>query len=307
MQTIRQLPSSWTSGVLTIGHFDGVHLGHHAVLAGLFAAARQMHLPSVLMTFEPYATEYFNKQSAPARITVLRDKVLALATSGLDYLYVKRFDQHFSAMTARQFVLEELVRKLKVRKIIIGEDFRFGAGRTGDVQFLRLCGEEFGFEVESIASYAQDGERVSSTAIRAALHKGDFYQANRMLGRAFTISGRVRHGDERGRKLGFPTLNLAIKHRVTPIQGVFAVRVHGVAPKAWPGVANLGCRPTVDGKHINLETYLFDFDKQIYRQHVEVEFVRKLREEEKFPTLDAMVEQIREDARMAREVLCGHG
>ena len=287
--------------VLAIGNFDGIHLGHAALLQRLTAvAAERAHVPAVL-TFEPHPREFFAPASAPARLTTLREKLELLAAAGVAQTMVCPFNAAFAALEAEAFIDEVLVGALQVRHVIVGDDFRFGRGRRGDLAMLQQAGAARGFTDEALASVLQAGERVSSSGVRRALAAGDMAHAARLLGRPYVIDGQVKRGDQIGRQLGFATANLRIKHDPLPMTGVFAVEVDGVADRPWPGVANLGIRPTVGGVRPLLEVHLFDFDRDIYGAHIRVRFLLKLRDERRFSGLDALKAQIAADAAAARE------
>ena len=286
--------------VLAIGNFDGVHLGHAALVRQLAdAAARLQSVPTVL-TFEPHPREFFVPASAPARLTTLREKLELLGDSGASQAMICPFNAAFAALSADEFIERVLVRSLQVKHLIIGDDFRFGRGRVGDFAMLQAAGTRFGFTVETMLSVTVDGERVSSSAVRAALAAGEMERAARLLGRPYISDGRVAHGDKLGRQLGFATANIRIKHNPLPMTGVFAVEVSGLGEKPLPGVANLGIRPTVGGTRPLLEVHLFDFNRDIYGAHISVRFVHKLRCEQRFPNLDALKAQIAADAATAR-------
>jgi riboflavin kinase/FMN adenylyltransferase len=263
-------------------------------------SARLQLVPTIL-TFEPHPREFFAPASAPARLTTLREKLELLADYGARQAMVCPFNAAFSALTAEEFIEQVLVKSLQVKHLIIGDDFRFGRGRTGDFSLLQAAGQKFGFSVEAMASVTVDGERASSSAVRAALANGDMVQAARFLGRPYMIDGRVAHGDKIGRQLGFATANIRIKHNPLPMTGVFAVQVSGLGDSLLPGVANLGVRPTVGGTRPLLEVHLFDFDRDIYGAHISVRFVHKLRNEQRFPNFDALKAQIAADAVAARD------
>lgn len=286
--------------VLAIGNFDGVHLGHVALVEQLVAAAVRLQLTPTVLTFEPHPREYFSPEYAPARLSTLREKLELLAECGATQAMICPFNASFAALSADDFIEQVLVRALSVRHLIIGDDFRFGRGRTGDFSLLQAAGQHFGFTVEAMQSVTVDGERVSSSAVRLALAAGDMARAARLLGRPYIIDGRVSHGDKIGRQLGFATANIRIKHNPLPMAGVFAVEVSGVGEQALPGVANLGVRPTVGGTRPLLEVHLFDFDRDIYGSHISVRFVHKLRNEQRFPNFDALKAQIATDASAAR-------
>ena len=286
---------------LTIGNFDGVHLGHRALLARLGAAARARALLPAALTFEPHPREYFAPESAPARLSTLREKLELIAAEGVGYVCVAPFNARLAALSAEDFVERVLVDALRVRHLIIGDDFRFGADRLGDFALLRAAGERHGFAVEAMESVVCAGERVSSSAVRDALARGELERAERLLGRPYAIDGRIVHGQKLGRRLGFATANILIKHDRPPLSGVFAVEVDGLAGSPQAGVANLGIRPSVDNRmRPLLEVHLLDFDRDIYGTHLSVRFLHKLRDEMRFSGLDALRAQIARDVEEAR-------
>ncbi len=285
---------------LAIGNFDGLHLGHVALIERLVALARQAALTPSILSFEPHPREFFAPNSAPARLSTLREKLELLAACGVTQAMICPFNQAFAALTAEQFIELVLVRALRVRHLVIGDDFRFGQGRKGDFALLQEAGKHYGFVVEAMGSVTLDGERVSSSGVRRALAVGDMAHAARLLGRPYMIDGQVSHGQKLGRQLGFATANLRIKHNPLPMSGVFAVEVAGLGDKLLPGVANLGIRPTVGGTRPLLEVHLFDFERDIYGAHISVRFVHKLRDEQRFPNFDALKAQIAADAAAAR-------
>lgn len=290
--------------VATIGNFDGVHLGHQAVFEALTARARAAGVPSLVITFEPQPMEFFRPDQAPARLTRLREKLAAINDCGIERVLLIRFDSRFAAIGAEDFVQRILVDQLGIRHLYVGDDFRFGQGRSGDFALLRRVGEARGFGVESLATVAERGARISSTRIRDALLAGDLDHAARCLGRRYRICGRVAHGNRRGRSIGFPTVNIGLLRRATPLRGVFAVEVLGVDGAARQGVANIGNRPTLQGDdRFLLEVHLFDFDGDLYGRHLEVDFVAHIRAERRFDSFDALREQIARDAQQAREIL----
>ncbi|BCV41758.1 bifunctional riboflavin kinase/FAD synthetase [Shewanella algae] len=289
--------------VLTIGNFDGVHRGHAEVIANLVKKARHFGLPATLMTFEPQPQELFRGQDAPARLSLLRDKVKLLAELGIDRLVCVNFNQKFAQMPAKEFVEELLVRKLGVKYLVVGDDFCFGRARQGNFELLRSAGEQHGFAVVSTQSFLVGDHRVSSTMVRDALAKGNLEQARRLLGHLYTLSGKVAHGKKLGRTLGFPTANIAMKRKVVPVRGVFAVRLWWDGSEQYDGVANVGFRPTVQGQNCQLEVHLFDFEGDLYGRKVEVELVAKIRDEKPFESLEALKKQIMNDADEARALL----
>lgn len=297
MQLIRGIHNirAWHHGcVLTIGNFDGVHLGHAEVIKGLMADSKALGLPSTVMLFEPQPQEFFAKDKAPARLTRLRDKLRLLERLGVERVICVSFNQRFANMAAEQFIVDVLVNKLGVKALTVGDDFRFGHKRVGDFEMLNAYGQKHAMAVKSTASYRELDIRVSSTQIRAALAQGDIEYANAMLGHPYTISGRVIHGWKKGRELGFRTANVALKRNVSPVHGVFAVQVniHGVS---YQGVANIGTKPTLNGTLALLEVHLFEFDQDIYGQFIHVELLHKLRDEKKFTSLAELVVQIEKD------------
>ncbi|MFA5082969.1 MAG: bifunctional riboflavin kinase/FAD synthetase [Hydrogenophilaceae bacterium] len=297
-------PAAIRPNAVTIGNFDGVHLGHQAMLARLTARAAAVGgLPTVL-TFEPHPREIFTPDAAPTRLTSLREKLEILRGLGVGHVHVCRFSKAFAALSPEDFVRRILVDGLKARYVLVGDDFRFGARRAGDFDMLMVYGEKFGFKAEAMHTVEAAGQRASSTAVREALAGGDMAGAAQLLGRPYSISGRVVGGDQIGRKIGYPTANILLKHNRPPLKGVFAVRVQGLATPDWPGVANLGTRPSVHPNgNPTLEVHLFDLDRNLYGHHLRVEFLHKLRDEVKFPSFDALVAQIGKDAALARELL----
>ena len=298
MQILRSVPDAASSPVaLTIGNFDGVHLGHQAMLAKLRAAAAARGLPACVMTFEPHPREFFAPDQAPVRLTSMREKLELLRQHGVARTHVLRFNFALAQVTAADFIGRILVRGLGVRWLQVGDDFRFGARRAGDLAMLRAQAAEQGYEVESMATVELDGARVSSTAVRDALAAGDVEKAGRLLGRPYSISGRVIGGDRLGRQLGFPTANVQMKHNRPPLSGIFAVHFVRADGRPLQGVASLGVRPTVkaQGSAPVLEVYIFDFKEEIYGELVRVEFLHKFRDEAKYVDLDTLKAQIARD------------
>jgi riboflavin kinase/FMN adenylyltransferase len=289
--------------VLTVGNYDGVHLGHQKMIGALKARAAELRSAATVLVFEPSSKEFIDPEGAPPRLTRWREKFLALAAQGVDRLVTLRFDDYIRAMTPECFVDELIVAALGTRHIVVGNDFRYGCNAGGTIDTLRAAGGASGFGVEQIAPFVFDGVRVSSTAIRERLAESDFAGAKRLLGRPYRMIGRVVHGRELGRTLGFPTANLRLMRRKSPVQGVMAVRVFGIEPKALAAVASLGTRPTVDGTDMLLEVHVFDFAGELYGREIEVEFVAKLRDEVKFDSLNALTEQMKVDAAQARDLL----
>ncbi len=299
---------------LTIGNFDGVHRGHQAMLALLTNEARHRGVPACVLTFEPHPRDFFAAQAraagraaeAPARIATLRDKLAELARCGIEQAVVLRFDARFAGLTPQAFIDEVLVRGLGVRYVLVGDDFRFGARRAGDYALLDSAAEARGFDVARMQSYEVHGQRVSSSAVRTALASGDMARTAALLGRPYTISGHVLHGQKLGRALGFPTLNLRFGHPHPAAVGIFVVRVHGLAPQALPGVASLGVRPTIeDGGRVLLETHCLDWPAGLgpegaYGRVIRVELLQRLHDERKYASLDALREGIAQDTAAAR-------
>ena len=302
MLVFRGVPErATTSAVLTIGNFDGVHRGHRALLAELTAKARELALPATVLTFEPHPRELFAPEQAPARLASLRDKLELLAECGVDRVHVCRFNRQLAALTAQEFIARILVRGLSARHLIVGDDFRFGKGRSGDFALLQESGREQRFAVEAMHTVDFGGIRVSSSAVREALAAGNIEHAEELLGRAFVIAGRVMDGKKIGRTLGFPTANIQVRRKHLPLSGVFAVTVSGIADQPLPGAANIGVRPTLEeGLKPVLEVHLLDFDRDIYGAHVDVNFLHKLRDEAKFESLDALKAQIARDVAAVR-------
>lgn len=291
--------------VLCVGAFDGVHLGHRALLARVRERADALGCAALAVSFEPIPREYFSRGAPVPRLASVREKIELMLASGLSGLLLLRFNAQLASLSAETFVEDVLVRRCSAREIWIGADFRFGQARRGDVALLRQLGDKHGFRVEVMDDLRIGGERASSSTVRAHLAAGEFDEASHLLGRRFSIGGHVVRGQQLGRTLGYPTANLRLGRRTSPVGGIFAVRVHGVRSTAVAGVASLGVRPTVDGVEPLLETHLFDFHGDLYGRRIAVEFVAKLRDEEKFADLDAMVRQIDRDALSARTLLSG--
>jgi riboflavin kinase/FMN adenylyltransferase len=288
--------------VVTIGTFDGIHLGHQALLRRLKEHAARLSVPTVLLTFEPTPREYLAPDTPPARLTSFRERWRVLGGLSLEHLLLLRFGEGLRNLSGADFAAL-LAREVGARAIVVGHDFRFGCNGEATAPMLAEAGKRLGFEVDVVAPVMLDGARVSSSGVREALGRGDFALAGRWLGRPYSMRGRVVHGQRLGRDLGFPTANLRIERRRTPLQGIFAVRVHGIGTTPLQAVASLGTRPTVGGVHTLLEVHVFDFSADLYGREIEVEFVEKLRDEAYFPTLDALVAQINRDAAEARRIL----
>lgn len=294
--------------VACIGAFDGLHLGHRALAGRAVARARALGLPAVALSFEPLPREFFARDAKPPRLMLPRARLEGLYRLGCDGVGLLRFDAKLASMPADDFVREVLVGRLRAREVWVGPEFRFGKGRAGDIALLQAMGEGLaasgqGFTAHEIEPVLLDGERVSSTRIRAALAAGDFDAAARLLGRPYAIGGHVVRGRQLGRTLGYPTANLRFGGKTPALRGIYATRVHGVGDTPWPSVSSFGTRPTVDGVEPLLEAHLFDFDGDLYGRRIEIEFVARLRDELKFPDLPSMVAQIRRDDEQARAIL----
>ncbi|MGO9801914.1 MAG: bifunctional riboflavin kinase/FAD synthetase [Steroidobacteraceae bacterium] len=305
MELIRgqaELPPRHEGCVVTIGTYDGLHLGHQALIERLRSRAGQSRSPAVMLTFEPMPREFLSPENPPARLTTFRERWRILGQSGLDYLWVLRFGEALRNLTAQDFA-QLLAERLRPSVVVVGHDFRFARRGEATAEVLAAAGRPLGFEVEVVPAVTQDGERISSSGVRAALAGGDFARARRWLGRPYSMRGRVIGGKRLGRELGFPTANLALGRARAPVAGIFAVQVHGVASAALPGVASLGTRPTVGGVEALLEAHVFDFSDDLYGREIEVEFAAKLRDEQCFATLAALTAQMQRDAAAARRIL----
>jgi riboflavin kinase / FMN adenylyltransferase len=280
--------------VATIGNFDGIHLGHQAILQQLIAQAKQRNLPSLVICFEPQPAEYFDPENAPPRLTRLREKVMQLGHYGVTRILCLPFNHALASIPPQDFIQNILIQRLGIQHLVIGKDFQFGYRRQGNLQLL----QEF-FEVSIAEDMLCAGERVSSTRIRRALAQGDLQLAKQLLGRPYSIAGRVVQGAQRGRLIGFPTANIPLNRNRSPLSGVFTVRVNG----SLPGVANIGSRPTVDGTRTLLEVHLFDFDQSLYNHHIQVDFIHKLRDERRFESFELLKAQILEDSAQAKTLL----
>ncbi|AIW13122.1 bifunctional riboflavin kinase/FAD synthetase [Vibrio tubiashii] len=286
--------------VLTIGNFDGVHLGHQEVLRQVSEQAKQLSLPSIVMTFDPQPLELFAKDKAPARLTRLRDKFVQLSKLNIERLLCVNFNHQFANQSADEFISDLLVKRLGVKFLVVGDDFCFGRGRKGNFAMLQEAGKKYGFEVVSTQSFCLQQLRVSSTAIREALAQDKLEQAAEMLGRDYSISGRVSHGRKLGRTIGFPTANIPLKRCVSPVSGVYTVQALGLGEEPVGGVANIGNRPTVNGVRQQLEVHLFDFKANLYGKQLEIVLLDKIRDEHKFESFEALKQQIELDAEAAR-------
>jgi riboflavin kinase/FMN adenylyltransferase len=299
VRVFRGLPKSSDAPLaLTIGNFDGVHRGHQAMLTRLIEGAEDLRLAPAVLTFEPHPREFFAPDSAPPRLSTLRSKLEMFRAFGVATTIVARFNAKLASLSPESFVHEVLEKGLNARWVLVGDDFRFGKGRGGDLALLRSKARQF--SVEGMRTVAVDAERASSTAVRAALAAGDLSHAAALLGRPFAMSGRVAHGDKLGRDLGFPTANIPLNRR-PPLTGIFAVRVHGLGLTPRTGVASLGVRPTIKANaQPLLEVFIFDFGDVIYGRRIVVEFLHKLRDEERYADVSALTRQIHADAEQAR-------
>ncbi len=281
--------------VATIGNFDGVHLGHQAVIGQLAEKSAELNLPMVVICFEPQPMEYFLNDKAPARLSRFREKWSVLSRFSVTHMLSLPFNAKLAAMSAQDFIKDILIDGLGIRYLVVGDDFKFGHQRQGNFEMLQQVGKQHGFKVVNMHTFEIDGERVSSTRIRQALQNGNLSYAEKLLGRSYRMSGRVAHGDKLGRELGFPTANIFLHRKVTPMEGIFAVEVFGLDGEPISGVASIGNRPTVNGSKILLEVYLFDFDRNIYGKHLQVSFLHKLRDQIRFDNLDDLKIQINKD------------
>ncbi len=292
--------------VATIGNFDGVHLGHRKVIERLATEGQRLGLPVCVVLFEPQPREFFAPEQAPPRLMRLRDKIDRLSELPVDHVLILRFNPKLAAMSPEAFIEEILIQSLKVRFLVIGDDFRFGRKREGDYGLLVETGRRRGFEVADTHTVLAGGERISSTLIREALLQGDLDRARELLGKPYEVCGRIIHGQKRGRTFGFPTANLLMQRKNTPVRGVFAVTMRGLGPTPIPGVANVGSRPTVTGDPtMLLETHLLDFSGDLYGRRVEVEFHARLRDERRFDGIPELKAQIEMDIQAARAFFNG--
>lgn len=289
--------------VVTIGAYDGLHLGHEQLLDRVIRTAKRFDLPAIVMSFEPMPKEFFATSSPPARLMRFREKFEALASYGIDLFYCPRFDTQMRGIAADAFIRRILIHGLNVRYIVIGDDFQFARRREGTLQHLQQASQALNYEIDQVASIVVEGIRVSSTAIREALWGGEMPHATALLGRPYRMSGRVIAGEKLGRTLGFPTANVDLRRRQSPVMGIFAVRVQGLAGGTKDAVASVGTRPTFDGTKPLLEVHIFDFDADIYGEYIHVDFIARLRSEEKFDEVDELVAQMHRDADNARSIL----
>lgn len=296
-----RLPGS----VVTLGNFDGMHLGHQQLLRELMAAAKSASLPSVVMTFEPQPKEFFVKPVTVARLMRFREKWSALKGMAIDYVYCLRFNRKLAELSAHDFVKNILVDQLNAKIVVVGDDLRFGAKRSGDVHLLNQLGQQYGFKVIQLPTVMWGESRVSSTRVREALQQGRMDLAKQLLSRNYRLWGKVVHGDKRGRVLGFPTANINLHRKLVPLMGIFVIRAHGLGKKIYQGVANIGMRPIFQGTRVLLEVHLFDFHDNIYGHNLEVEFLHKLRDEAHFDSVEALVAQMHQDALEAKKYFKG--
>ncbi len=303
---LQGLKDEHQGAAITVGSFDGIHLGHGGLIASTCGIAKQLAKPAMMLTFEPLPREYLSPQDPPARLTDFRERWRVLERSDLHYLCVLRFDEKLRQLSGEQFV-ELLATRFAASAVVVGQDFRFGRGGAGSITLLRAAAEAGRFELELVQSVCIDDVRVSSSGVRAALAAADFRRARDLLGRAYSMCGRVVEGEKLGRRLGYPTANIRMRRRKLPMTGIYAVQVRGVdtahAHDARAGVASLGFRPTVNGTEPLLEAHVFDYSGSLYGRELEVEFVAKIRDEEKFASLDALVQQMHRDAEKARQIL----
>lgn len=300
---LQSLKQSDKGCVASIGNFDGLHLGHRKIISNLKKQSEALNLSLTIISFEPLPSEFF-MPSPPARIYPQRDKVRLLKSLGVDNYLCLKFDAALANQSPEDFVNHILLENLDVKYFAVGDDFKFGHQRKGDFQLLKSMGDVSGMQVVDTSTCDFNGERISSTRIRKCLEVGDIRGANELLGTSYQLSGRVRHGDKRGRTIGFPTLNMKVLDHIAPVRGVYAVRVRGLSSEPLNGVANLGTRPTVDGTENRLETHLFDFEGDVYGKYICVELVEFLRAEKKFDNFGELKSQILKDGEQAREMLC---
>ncbi len=295
--------------VATIGNFDGIHLGHQAIISQLKEIAGKHDLPTVIITFEPQPQEYFSPGDAPARLTRLREKIEEMERLSVDRLICLRFNSELASLSPRDFVKRLLIEGLDIRHLVVGDDFRFGKDRQGDYATLEKMADEFGYQLEHTNTCSFAGERISSTRIRQALANDDLILARELLGREYAISGRVVHGDKRGKSLGFPTANMELHRLHSPVAGIYVTRVHvtldhgggqGIVESNYPAVTSIGTRPMFDGEGMRLETHILDFDETLYTKHIRVVFLKKLRPEKKFSNVDDLIKAIETDIENAR-------
>ena len=300
---IENLNNEFTQCVVTLGNFDGVHLGHQQLINHLIEQGKKLNLPTVVMLFEPQPLEFFSKQNAPARLTSFKEKVQLIEKLGIDYIIAVPFTQTFANMSANAFIQDWLINKLSAKYIVIGDDFQFGRDRKGDINLLQQYTQNNQFSVESMPTFVWNNLRISSTAVREALFNSDFELARCLLGRDYAIQGRVVHGNALARQLGFPTANIHLNRKKPALQGVYFVKVKNCCSNQYyHGIANIGIRPTIEGKKAILEVNIFDFSGDIYGQYLDVTFVCKLRNEKKFDSLADLKQQISQDVCTAKQI-----
>lgn len=297
---LHNLSTPLAGAVVAMGNFDGLHLGHQSLLLALKTAAKARGLPSVVILFEPQPREFFQKNNAIPRLMRFREKYLGLKKEGIDYCVCLYFNEALSSLSPEDFVQTVLVEKLNTKTMIVGDDFRFGAKRRGDVNVLKTLGERYHFEVQQINQYQFQGERVSSTTVRNALQAGKMALAKTYTGQYYRLLGKVAHGDKRGRELGFPTANIFLHRHLVALSGIYAVNVYGVGQDVYQGVAYVGTRPVFNGTRVIMEVHLFDFDGSLYGKNLEVEFLHKIRDDQHFDSIEKLIEQIKQDIREAR-------
>lgn len=301
MQLIRDISIQLTQSIVTIGNFDGVHKGHQQLIQQLVSDAHQLNISSVLLTFEPHPTELFLPNKPVARLMRVSEKWAMIESLQVDYFYCARFSKALAQLSPEAFVKKILVDQLGAKKVIVGDDFRFGAKRAGDVDLLKKLGEKYHFSVDAMSQLMLHNDRISSSRVREAIWQGNFDYAHALTGHPFLLSGKVAYGNQIGRQLGFPTANIYLRRKKVPLMGIFVVRIHGLHNKILPGVASVGLRPTFNGKQIILEVYLFDFDEFIYGKKITVEFLAKIRDEIKFDSIELLIEHIKKDVEIAKQ------
>lgn len=299
---LQEIPSSMRATAITIGSYDGLHLGHQKIIQQLVTQAREQQLASVVISFDPYPKEFFLGERVP-RLMSWREKFLALSQLGVDYFLTIKFDHDFAQLAAEDFVQQILVDKLHAKQIIVGDDFRFGRGRQGDYHLLERLGKQLDFQVQHATTYEYLNERISSTRVRYTLQAGSMEVAKDLLGHYYYLHGTVAHGDKLGRELGFPTANINLQRRLVPLHGIYVVRVTGIDSKIYYGAANVGNRPAVDGTRVLCEVFIFDFNQQIYGQCIKVEFIHKIRDEKNYDSLAELKQAIAQDVMAAKDFL----
>jgi len=301
IRTIHSHKSDSSGAVATIGNFDGVHLGHQVVINKIIQQGDVLNLPSMVIAFEPSAKEFFLGQNPPARLTNFREKFSLIDKFGIDQFICLNFNRELASMPAETFIKKILVDTLHIKHLTVGDNFRFGKDRKGDFELLQKFANTLDYQVEDTASFINDGKRVSSSLIREFLKTGELDKAEKMLGRKYSMSGHVIHGDEKGRTIGFPTANIPIKRKNCAVSGVFAVNVSMEDGSEYYGVANIGHRPTVGGTRTQLEVHIFQFSQEIYGKFLKVTFCKKLRDEKKFESFEDLKNQIEQDSKSAQE------